>query len=224
MTGQDWDAAGFHGKLPTRGDFVTRRVPAATVAVLDDWLEEGIAFGREALGNAWPETFRDGPLWRFAFDAGVAGPRAMTGVMVPSRDRVGRAFPLLVAGPLDPAQGVLAAPLAMAGWLRRAREVALTGRDPDLPFDDFDAAVAALGVPAPDTQLAGSEVAEADGAGAEGAPLPRALAHALGEAAQHGGHGGRLSGPALPAPEAFASLMDGDWTRLTDSAMTVLPL
>ena len=37
------------------------------------------------------------PIWRFSVAAGGAGPDAVSGVMMPSVDRVGRAFPLTLA-------------------------------------------------------------------------------------------------------------------------------
>ena len=79
---------GFFGKLPAHGDFVTRRLPMGFVAVWDPWVALHLA--RRA----------DFPPLRFAHPGTAGGAMsggAMTGVVLPSRDRAGRAFPLTLA-------------------------------------------------------------------------------------------------------------------------------
>ena len=41
------------------------------------------------------------PIWRFTLSAGLAGPDAMLGVLMPSMDRVGREFPLTLMTPVS---------------------------------------------------------------------------------------------------------------------------
>lgn len=73
--------AGFFGKLPSTGDFVARGLPAAFRARWDRWVTRHLA-GLEA----WPA----GGL-RFRL---MSGGRSASGLVVPSRDAVGRRFPL----------------------------------------------------------------------------------------------------------------------------------
>lgn len=82
---------GFFGKLPTAGDFVRRGLDARTLRALDDWCQAGLARA--------PSPAPDGRtrFWRFACAAGALAPRALAGVLAPSRDVVGRCFPLFVA-------------------------------------------------------------------------------------------------------------------------------
>jgi type VI secretion system protein ImpM len=96
MTGEaDLDPVriGFFGKLPSRGDFVRVNLSRALATAWDSWLQEVIPASHEArdaaLGNA--------SVWRFGFGAGVCGPRAACGLFLPSADRVGRVFPLMIA-------------------------------------------------------------------------------------------------------------------------------
>lgn len=77
----DGGYAGFFGKLPATGDFVGRGLPAGFRARWDRWVTRHLA-GLEG----WPE----GGL-RFRL---LSGGRSATGLVLPSRDAVGRRFPL----------------------------------------------------------------------------------------------------------------------------------
>ena len=91
-------APGFYGKVTSLGDFVTRRLPDAFVSGWDEWLQYGIAASREQMQQAWLETYLTSPIWRFALTPGIFGEAAWAGVLMPSVDRVGRHFPLTLAG------------------------------------------------------------------------------------------------------------------------------
>jgi type VI secretion system protein ImpM len=88
---------GLYGKLPTHGDFLRRRIPDAFVVAWDTWLQASIASSRAQLADRWLDVYLTSPAWRFVLSAGVCGPSAMAGVMLPSVDRVGRYFPLTLA-------------------------------------------------------------------------------------------------------------------------------
>jgi type VI secretion system protein ImpM len=139
-------APGFYGKLPSLGDFVSRRLPAELVQPWDLWLRESLASSRAQLEDAWLETYLTSPLWRFVLTPGVAGRTGWAGVLMPSVDRVGRYFPLTLACPLqtgiDPLR-VLAAP----DWFERSEAVMLAGLEEDRSVEDFDALIQDLGVP-----------------------------------------------------------------------------
>ncbi|KAA5606916.1 type VI secretion system-associated protein TagF [Roseospira marina] len=101
---------GFYGKLPAHGDFVRRGLDHTVTEPWDAWLGRLMTAVRDDLGeDEWLELYLTGPIWRFAFGAGVAG-QPQTGVMVPSVDRVGRYFPLVLSAPLD---GPASLPAAM---------------------------------------------------------------------------------------------------------------
>lgn len=131
-------AVGFFGKLPARGDFVERRLDRGFCRGMDDWLQAGMAASQALLGEAWLPLYLEAPIWRFALGAGVCGPRQAMGVMMPSVDRVGRYFPLVVATHL-------VAPAVSAGaWFDAAEQLVLTALEEDCTFDQFDAAVSAM--------------------------------------------------------------------------------
>jgi type VI secretion system protein ImpM len=127
--------AGLFGKLPSNGDFVTRRLPRGFVDPWDRWLQEGMAASRRQLGDAWLDAFLHSPVWRFALAPGACG------------ERVGRYFPLTVAAPL--ADGVAPARGAWFAdnWYAQAEATLLSALDKTLDLDRFDRSVEALGEP-----------------------------------------------------------------------------
>jgi type VI secretion system protein ImpM len=90
-------ASGFYGKIPSRGDFLQKGLPRDFVSAWDAWLAASVARSREALGPRWTEAFMTAPFWRFHLAPGLCGEAAACGVMLPSVDRVGREFPLVLA-------------------------------------------------------------------------------------------------------------------------------
>jgi type VI secretion system protein ImpM len=136
--------AGFFGKVPTHGDFVSRRLPQDFIAPWDAWMQAGLAESRARLGQGWLPMYLNSPIWRFALGAGVCGPQAWAGVMMPSVDRVGRYFPLTVAAVLggdgvDPRHG----PAGDEAWYGRIETLALSCLKNDFSLARFDAALAA---------------------------------------------------------------------------------
>jgi type VI secretion system protein ImpM len=88
---------GFFGKLPARGDFLRAGLPRRFTDPLDDWLRNALTASRAACGEGWDEVWAAAPAWRFALPPGACGPDPALGVMLTSRDSVGRAFPLILA-------------------------------------------------------------------------------------------------------------------------------
>jgi type VI secretion system protein ImpM len=139
---------GFFGKLPSRGDFVVRRLPADFVAAWDQWLQAGIAHSREQLGERWLEAYLTSPIWRFALSRGVCGGEAYCGVLVPNVDRVGRYFPLVAAVPLGAGSSLPLSATGLTQWFASVEALLLeTLGDPPLELEEFDARLGQLRVP-----------------------------------------------------------------------------
>lgn len=119
---------GFYGKLPAVGDFVHRRLPETFV---DPWhvAMQGV-LSANAATIATPA--QHAPVWRFVLMPGLAGTAAWVGAMRASVDRVGRAFPLVIAAalPARDADGATAAAtpthLRLPAWLDAADTVLCT--------------------------------------------------------------------------------------------------
>jgi type VI secretion system protein ImpM len=120
-------AFGWHGKLPTRGDFLGRGLPRSFLRTWDEWLQRSLAQAGERLGaDALRQRLLAMPPWHGLVLPASSTAQAWSLIIVPSSDRVGRAFPLLLAesyarDALDRAQ--LAAlhdrALHIADWLDR---------------------------------------------------------------------------------------------------------
>ncbi|WP_282609178.1 type VI secretion system-associated protein TagF [Pelagibius sp. Alg239-R121] len=138
---------GFYGKLPSKGDFVTRRLSQKFVEAWDTWLQNGLQTSRDRLGEDWLSIYMTSPIWRFALARGVGGQDVMTGVLMPSVDRVGRYFPLTLAVAVEGCENVAGLPKHGAGWYAEAEDAVLAALDDDSEFEDVDSRIQALGVP-----------------------------------------------------------------------------
>ena len=152
---------GWYGKLPTLGDFASRRLEDDFIEPWDLWLAGALQAQRGALGEAWLDTYRQSPPWRFLLTPGViAGAAAgvvFAGVLVPSADRVGRHFPLTLAASLPAVPTAPADIEALLGWLHRLEDTALDAVQSGWGIDDLEAALAPLAPP-----RTGTASAEAD--------------------------------------------------------------
>lgn len=233
-SGSEPTVTGFYGKLPSLGDFITRRLPAQFVQPWDHWLRGSVAASQAQLAASWLDHYLTSPLWRFALSPGIAGQAGWVGVLMPSVDRVGRYFPLTLASPLPPGSNPYRA-LCATDWLERAESIALSSLADGFDLDAFDTEILALGAPA----LGGAHQ-ENDPAVAEDrratldawrlqapSPIPpmeacpTLLANALRELlfaySLWWTSGSERVAPSLlvcqglPAPEGFAGLLGGGW-------------
>ncbi|CAN5775603.1 hypothetical protein BH09PSE5_BH09PSE5_09470 [soil metagenome] len=103
MTLPEPPVPGWYGKLPSLGDFATRRLSTSFVDCWDAWLSVGLAALK--LQPSWPDRYLYSPSWRFVLMPGALpgalGDAAWCGVLMPSVDSVGRYFPLTVAVAMD---------------------------------------------------------------------------------------------------------------------------
>jgi type VI secretion system protein ImpM len=200
---------GFYGKVSTHGDFVNRRLPPAIIGQWDDWLQRCLQASRQQLGNQWLTHYLSSPLWRFALAPGVLGEEGWGGVMMPSVDRVGRHFPLLLAAAGAP-------PLLdwyhlHADWYDALDALARSSLDPAFTLAAFEAA------PLPLLMTAARPEAQ------QCLPLADDMHAAVASAALQGhslwwSEGSPSVQPSmlvcrgLPAPESFTAMLDGRWS------------
>ncbi len=210
-------SVGFFGKVQSHGDFVGRRLPPSMQRPLDDWLQAALLTSREQLGGAWVGLWANSPVWRFALGPGVCGAQAWLGVMMPSADRVGRCFPLVLAAPLAAAPALPHCLGPLGGWFRHLEDLALSSLDPGFSLDAFDAALLATpdGVVLPD---AGARAAPGPAfALIEPGRMPQLAYGAIDGASAWWTDGSEHVTPTLarctglPPPAAFAALLDGGW-------------
>ncbi|WJH41160.1 type VI secretion system-associated protein TagF [Aliirhizobium terrae] len=133
------DRIGFFGKLPTHGDFVSTGFSRSVQDALDAWLQTGLAKAQHHFGERWEKDFRAMPAWRFIVERGLWGPMTMAGVIVPSRDRVGRSFPLVVATQLHDFAGDSRKLCLDDTWFIALEGIAETSAQRDFELDAFTA-------------------------------------------------------------------------------------
>ncbi|MCB1956981.1 MAG: type VI secretion system-associated protein TagF [Rhodocyclaceae bacterium] len=133
--------AGWYGKLPATGDFVSRRLSPEFVTAWDAFLGDAIAGSKALLGEAWLEHYLASPIWQFVAFPPVCGAGAWVGLMMPSVDRVGRYFPLTICSRLATVPDTLEEADALLDWLSTLEGAALGALNPEATIDDFEAAL-----------------------------------------------------------------------------------
>lgn len=128
--------AGWFGKIPALGDFVSRRLPPQFVEAWDDWLSNGLVTARQAWGPNWPSVYLKSPTWRFALMPGVLDATHWYGILMPSVDRVGREFPLTFATSCE------APPDGLEAWWAKLLGTAMRARDPACGAEAIEADLA----------------------------------------------------------------------------------
>ena len=224
---------GFFGKLPGQGDFVTRRLPTEFLRVWDPWLQASLTESREALGDGWLDAYLTSPIWQFVLTGGIAGQTPWAGLLMPSVDRVGRYFPLTVAGPLPESTNPFHILASAADWFAKTQTVMLAALEGDLTLDEMDTRLLGIGpvtAPTADRSAADSvTTCEVQGwrlslqSPARAPEVLPGLAHrALGEIffaySLWWSEGSDLLPPSLlvcqglPTDGAFTALYTGDWS------------
>ncbi|TXI01724.1 MAG: type VI secretion system-associated protein TagF [Rhizobium sp.] len=141
------DAIGFFGKLPTHGDFVSSALGSRLQAALDQWARSGLIELEAALGSDWRRLFHATATWRFVVGHGVWAPSAVAGVLLPSRDRVGRSFPLIIAAQLQRFAGQLRDLCEDDSWFTAAEALAETTDKADFEMHRFAESIKRLRPP-----------------------------------------------------------------------------
>lgn len=131
--------AGFFGKLPTTGDFVSRNLPSDFIRAWDPWVSRHLV----PLINAaiWP----DGTPLFFLAGPDFLGP--MTGVIAPSRDKGGRRYPLTIAA--RPAAADIMLLVDAHGWFEDVLDAALVAVRGDVEPDRLGEHLQLLDLPEP---------------------------------------------------------------------------
>lgn len=112
------------GKLPARDDFVRLGPADEAVRVFDRWLGTGVEWALARSGAAFRERFATGAAQAFVYRAPGSGATLLVGALVPSRDRIGRPYPLLATSTMTLGSSALAAPHALPLVFEDAWQVA----------------------------------------------------------------------------------------------------
>ncbi len=188
---------GWFGKLPSLGDFASRRLDPAFIECWDDWLAQGLQTLRQQQPDAWLDAYLQAPSWCFLLmpgslpgALGPLGRLAWAGVLMPSVDRVGRYFPFTLALPLTVLsssearlQTLLPAHVQVLWpWLARLDDLAAEALQDDWTVEQVEAELARLG----GLEWAGAAALASPASSLPPLPLPpgQALELAAGSAAE----------------------------------------
>lgn len=142
---------GFYGKIPSHRDFIHSNLPRAFVDAWDPWLQEVIAHWRNELKGDWVADYLTMTPYRFILSKGVAGEVNWLGVLVPSRDHVGRLFPLTICIPLPSSISPLKLQQLSGDWLDTIETLAIDclqpDFDPEIVHTTFTQQLVTLGLP-----------------------------------------------------------------------------
>lgn len=138
MHHRDTVLAGYFGKIPSKGDFVSRRIDRNVRAQFDQWLQSALQTSQETLAGEWLELYLNAPIWRFYLEAEICGPYPVVGMMIPSVDKAGRYFPFLAAAQIPDFALSVAAVGQTDEWLQSLEGLVLSVLDDDFDLDFFD--------------------------------------------------------------------------------------
>ena len=140
---------GFYGKIPVRGDFVTRRLTPWFVETWDKWLQSALSASKEQLGAQWLEIYLTSPIWHFILSPGICGSNPWAGILMPSVDKVGRYFPLTFAAEIDPALKLTELFTSAPDWFQRMEQLALSALEDNLDLTELDSMMQSQTSPTP---------------------------------------------------------------------------
>lgn len=96
MNGLDWlmhSRAGFYGKIPSTGDFISRRLSQPVIFIWDNWLRHCLYETKTLAASAQSQDRRHCTnIWNFVVPPTICA-EPLIGMIAPSYDRVGRQFP-----------------------------------------------------------------------------------------------------------------------------------
>lgn len=154
LAGTGVEAPGWYGKLAMLGDFASRRLPQHFVDLCDQWLARGIEASQAQLGSSWLNVYLTGPIWRFAWAPQVVDEQWWLGVMMPSVDKVGRYFPLVIARNMPALPGTAEGLDALQAWYGHLGAAALSSLRAGATLEDFESTLARAPTPGESAHVA----------------------------------------------------------------------
>jgi len=129
--------AGFYGKLPSKGDFLTRGLQRTVVDNLHNLFQQGLQESRAKLGEDWLDYYAIAPIWHFYFPKGVLDDNCWLGIWSPSVDSVNRSFPLVMLDTIEQPLSDIADFNAYLDWFTECENLMLDVVHGDIEFDQF---------------------------------------------------------------------------------------
>jgi type VI secretion system protein ImpM len=131
---------GYFGKIPARGDFVASGLGSPVIKTWDLVISAALAATRTILADRWSDIWLEAPVWRFALPETLCGPAPLLGLWMPSIDKAGRHFPLMIAAPCPGASPERMARHGTA-WLHAAEDAGRAAIADDLTPEQLKARI-----------------------------------------------------------------------------------
>lgn len=138
--------AGYYGKIPARGDFVKHQLPRSFIEPWDDWLQTAIHRSKEQLAENWLDAYLTSPIYRFLLSSGLCGSRQWMGVFMPSVDRVGRYFPMILCMPVPSTENIFSLLKSSENWFIEAERLISSCLEDEFDLDEFNQSVAGMSI------------------------------------------------------------------------------
>lgn len=135
---EDPQIAGWYGKIPSLGDFISRRLPTSFIDPWDAWLQRSIIASHTQLGESWLNVYLTCPIWRFIIMPGICGDNFFMGILMPSVDKIGRHFPLTIAIQIEPHPDALFTAFTAHTWYASLEIIALSSLNANVSPQDLD--------------------------------------------------------------------------------------
>ena len=135
---------GYYGKIPDKGDFISKNLPISFTDPWHRWTKESIACSKQQLQQSWEESYLTAPLYHYVLSPGVCGNVMWLGVMMPSVDKIGRYYPMTLCRSISLAANPFTVFEQYQTWLEEAENLLLTCLAEDFSLDRFDSALAQL--------------------------------------------------------------------------------
>lgn len=139
--------ASVYGKVPCKGDFISRNMNSSVEKSIHEWFQFGLSASQLSLKDNWLPLYSVAPIWHFYLSGGVLSEQSFIGVMIPSKDRVGRHFPLILLQELSEQLTSLKEFKQLGDWFISAEDVLLSALDDATNFEFFIAELARIAPP-----------------------------------------------------------------------------
>lgn len=152
MDREDSFVAGWYGKIPSAGDFISRRLPANFISTWDSWLQQAMATSCAQLQDRWLDLYLTSPIWRFILMPGTCDNSMWAGILMPSIDKVGRHFPLTIAMQIEPCPRMMLTVFSAQTWYASLEQIALAALNVNVLPDVLDQGLSKHPFPISDDQ------------------------------------------------------------------------
>lgn len=137
----------WFGKLPCVGDFCSHNMSAYMLSELDEWLSTAMQSGMISHGSEWTRAYFETPMHGFVWGSNTLpalGETLVVGVIMPSVDKAGRAFPFVLIEQLERGENPVMSRAALENWFSHAHALCADALNEEWPLEKLNEKLAGL--------------------------------------------------------------------------------